>query len=105
MPSDTPAKWTPMASAPRDGSLVLVRVRASEQGPAELDAVRWARSALSGEESWVATDSDPQARVAYGEGELEGWMPLPTQLPPLRSERIAARLASTTEDEIDGAGI
>ena len=45
------------------------------------------------------------ASIEGVEGELEGWMPLPTQLPPLRSERIAARLASTTEDEIDGAGI
>ena len=101
-------KWASMSTAPRDGSLVLVRVRASEQGPAEVDAVRWAISARSGEEGWVANDSDPFARVAYGEGELAGWSPLPTQLPTLRSERLAAGdppPRSGTPDEADGGGI
>ena len=102
------SKWAPMKTAPRDGSLVLARVRASEQGPAEIDAVRWSVSARSGEEGWVANDSDPFARVAYGEGELSGWSPLPTQLPRLRSERIAAGdppPVSDTPDEADGGGI
>ncbi len=100
-------KWAPMASAPRDGSLVLVRVRASEQGPAEVDAVRWAVSARSGEAGWVANNSDPFARVVYGEGELSGWSPLPTQLPPLRSQRLAAGAAAPSDaaDEADGGGI
>ena len=101
-------KWASMITAPRDGSLVLVRVRASEQGPAEVDAVRWAISARSGEEGWVANDSDPFARVAYGEGELAGWSPLPTQRPTLRSERLAAGdppPATVTPDEADGGGI
>ena len=104
----TSPKWASMSTAPRDGSLVLVRLRASEQGPAEVDAVRWAVSARSGEEGWVANDSDPFARVAYGEGELAGWSPLPTQLPRLRSERLAAGNpppASDTSDEVDGGGI
>lgn len=96
-----------MATAPRDGSLVLVRMRASEQGPAEIDAVRWAVSARSGEEGWVANDSDPFARVVYGDGELSGWSPLPTQLPSLRSERLAAGDPPPPgdEDEEDGGGI
>lgn len=109
-------KWAPMRTAPRDGSLVLARVRASEQGPAEVDAVRWAVSARSGEEGWVANDSDPFARVVYGEGELAGWSPLPTQLPRLRSDppirsgagSLAAGEAppaSDTPDEADGGGI
>jgi hypothetical protein len=104
----TSPKWASMKTAPRDGSLVLVRLRASEQGPAEVDAVRWAVSARSGEEGWVANDSDPFARVAYGEGELAGWSPLPTQLPTLRSKRLAAgnpAPASDTPDEADGGGI
>ncbi len=84
-------KWAGMSTAPRDGSLVLVRVRASEQGPAEIDAVRWAVSARSGEEGWVANDSDPFARVVYGEGELAGWSPLPTQMPALRSDAACRR--------------
>ena len=101
-------KWASMTTAPRDGSLVLVHVRASEQGPAEIDAVRWAVSARSGEEGWVANDSDPFARVAYGEGELAGWSPLPTQLPLLRSQRLAAGApapSSDAPDEEGGGGI
>jgi hypothetical protein len=101
-------RWASMTTAPRDGSLVLVRLHASEQGPAEVDAVRWSVSARSGEEEWVANDSDPFARVAYGEAELAGWSPLPTQLPALRSARLAAEAAppaSTTPDEADGGGI
>src|SRR5690606_37659818 len=81
------SKFAPMESAPRDGTLVLVALHASEQGPAEVDAVRWAQSARSGEEGWVANDSDPFARIVYAETELTGWLPLPTQLPELRSQR------------------
>ena len=95
-----------MATAPRDGTLVLVAVRASEQGPAEVDAVRWARSARSGEESWVANDSDPFARVVYAESELVGWLPLPTQMPALRSRKVAAPPPSTDAvGEADGSGV
>jgi hypothetical protein len=101
------SKWTGMASAPRDGSLVLVRLRASEQGPSEVDAVRFSVSARSGEEGWVANDSDPFARVVYAEAELSGWMPLPTQLPRLRSDRIAVGdpPPPRAEDDTDGGGI
>jgi hypothetical protein len=98
--------WAPMATAPRDGSLVLVRIRASEQGPAEIDAVRFARSARSGEEGWVANDSDPHARVVYAENELSSWMPLPTQLPKLRSSRETAALPPQAGvEESDGSGM
>jgi hypothetical protein len=99
------SKWAPMATAPRDGTLVLVAVHASEQGPAEVDAVRWAKSARSGEESWVANDSDPFARIVYSEGELSGWLPLPTQMPELRSARAAPEKSKPGPDESDGAGI
>jgi hypothetical protein len=104
MTSFTAADWQPMASAPRDGTLVLVRVRATEQGPDEHDMVRWSKSARSGEESWVATDSDPFARIAYADNEIAAWMPLPTQLPELRSTKpgIARRPSA---DETDGSGV
>jgi hypothetical protein len=98
-------KWEPMATAPRDGTLVLVAVRASEQGPAELDAVRWAQSARSGDEGWVANDSDPFARFVYSEAELTGWSPLPTQLPELRSAGTKQPKTDPGPDESDGAGI
>ena len=93
-----------MGSAPRDGTLVLVKVRATEQGPDEFDMVRWAESARSGEESWVATDSDPFARVAYADNELSAWMPLPTQVPKLRSASIAPA-GPAAPDETDGSAI
>lgn len=98
-------KFEPMASAPRDGTLVLVAIRASEQGPAELDAVRWAQSARSGEEGWVANDSDPFARFVYSEAELTGWSPLPTQMPELRSARATSGKRDPDPEESDGAGI
>ena len=65
MPQPT---WASMRTAPRDGTLVLVQIRATEQGPAEVDAVRFAQSARSGEEGWVANDSDPFARVVIVTG-------------------------------------
>jgi hypothetical protein len=99
------SKWAPMATAPRDGTLVLARVRASEQGPSEVDAVRWVRSARSGEENWVANDSDPFARVIYADGELSGWTPLPSQTPRLRSKPPAGPTPSPEADESDGSAI
>jgi hypothetical protein len=99
-------KWVSMATAPRDGTLVLVKLRASEQGPSEIDSVRWVTSARSGEAGWVANDSDPFARVAYAEGEIAGWSPLPTQVPKLKSERLVPPKSSASiEDETDGGGI
>ena len=103
MPQST---WASMTTAPRDGTLVLVRIRATEQGPAEVDAVRFAKSARSGEEGWVANDSDPFARVVYAEGELAAWMPLPTQLPKLRSARdVAPAPPAGAVEEGDGSGM
>ncbi len=98
-------RWEPMRSAPRDGTLVLARLRATEQGPAEMDAVRWSTSARSREEGWVANDSDPFARVVYAENELTGWMPLPGQLPRLASDSRRQRPAEPTPDESDGSGV
>ena len=97
-------QWASMTSAPRDGTLILVAVRASEQGPEEYDVVRWATSARSGEESWVATDSDPEARFVYAEGELAGWVPLPGQLPQLRSA-AAPTVRVGDPPETDGSAI
>ncbi len=99
------SEWASMSSAPRDGTLVLVKVRATEQGPGEFDMVRWTKSARSGEEGWIAADSDPFARVIYAEGELAHWMPLPSQLPKLRSMRAAPAEPSVIGDEKDGSGV
>ena len=94
-----------MATAPRDGSLVRVAIRASEQGPAEFDTVRWAKSASSDQEGWVAFDSDPDARIVYSDGELAYWLPLPSQTAKRRPTRAAPKPSASTEDEIDGSSI
>ena len=77
-------EWQDMADAPRDGSRVLVMIRASEQGPAEVDVARWGRSHGSGEECWIAADSDHACAIVYSDSDLEGWMALPSPLPKLR---------------------
>jgi len=98
------SKRAPIATAPRDGSLVRVAIRASEQGPAELDTVRWAKSASSGQEGWVAFDSDPDARIVYADSELAYWLPLPGQTAPRRPPRRGAKRAPAS-DESDGSAI
>jgi hypothetical protein len=67
--------------------------------------VRWAKSARSGEECWVAADSDPFARIVYAEAELAYWMSLPGQLPQLGSARVAAGEPASAPDETDGSGV
>lgn len=70
-------QWRPMSSAPKDGSRVLVTVRPSEQGPAEVDVAYWSRADQFGMEGWRAADSHPGQIVAYADPELKCWMPLP----------------------------
>ena len=103
-------EWQEMAKAPRDGTRVLVEIRASEQGAAEVDLVRWAKPERSGEEGWVSAESDPGAAIFYAEAELSGWMPLPTPLPRLRLARRGgagerAPKAPRSSLEVDGSGI
>lgn len=102
-------QWRPMESAPKDGTRVLVEVRASEQGPAEVDVARWAKTDRSGEGSWIAADSDPGCIIVYAEAELLGWMPLPAPLPKLRSASATADQArpagKAAADETGGSGI
>ena len=96
-----------MAGAPRDGSRILAAIRASEQGPAEVDVVRWARSDPGGEKGWIAADSDPALVIVYAEVELTHWMPLPSPLPRLRAVQSAGRREPGRFDveEIGGTGI
>lgn len=96
-------RWRKMTTAPRDGRKVLVRVHSTEQGPAELDVVRWGFDPSSGE-SWIASDSNEGAVVAYADPELAGWMLLPDKLPPLRG-RQGERGPSAHSNEGEGSGI
>src|SRR4051794_4694962 len=97
-----------MDTAPRDGTLVKVWLKASEQGPAQMDVVRWAKSARSEEGAWLASDSDRVARVIYSDADLECWVPLPTQMPIAgRADDADRRLGAIDTDsgEVDGGGI
>ena len=104
MNEDISDDWQAMATAPRDGTRILVAVHESEQGPAEVDLVAWRVPPLGAEEAWVATDSQPDLPVTYAEGELAGWMPLPQPTPALRTARTASRRRKGA-GEIDGSSI
>ena len=101
-------EWRDMASAPRDGTKVLVEIRSTEQGPAEVDMVRWARPDRAAEACWVSADSDPGNPVVYVDAELTCWMPLPAPLPKLRLSRLATGSSPKPDggaDEMGGSGI
>ena len=99
--------WRDMASAPRDGTRVLAQVRATEQGPAELDMVEWSKARDDGEERWISVDSDLAIPVFYADAELVSWMPAPATLPKLRqSSGEAGRTFSLGKTQADeGSGI
>ncbi len=103
--SESFGEWQDIGSAPRDGTRILVELKASEQGPAEVDLVRWARPERDAEPTWVSAESDPGAAIVYAEGELSGWMPLPTPLPKLRRAGRPGRSFKEDDLEVDGSGI
>ncbi|MCB1502617.1 MAG: hypothetical protein KDK07_23050 [Bauldia sp.] len=96
------SEWRSMRTAPRDGTRILVTVRASEQGAAEVDVVKWAKAGADGDSGWLATDSDPEARIVYGDGELAAWMPMPAAISG-RAGRPA--LVPYAGEEMDGSAI
>ena len=72
-----PDGWHHMSTAPKDGTRMLVTVRAVEQGPADIDVAYWARADKFGMEGWRAVDSSPGCVIGYAEPELKCWMPMP----------------------------
>lgn len=95
-----------MASAPKDGSRVLVEIRASEQGSAEVDMARWARPERGLDPCWISTESDPGCLITYAETEVTGWMPLPTPVPRIRpAAPRRSQDVSPADEEIGGSGI
>jgi hypothetical protein len=92
-----------MASAPKDSSRILVTVRSSEQGPAEVDVAYWSHGDRFGAEGWRASDSAPGCIIEYAEPELKCWMPLPSA----KLDRASAPSPWEGEDDqqLDGSGI
>ena len=100
--ANSTSEWRPMESAPKDGTAILASVRATEQGPADVDVVRWAIR----DERWIAADSDPGCVIVYADAEMTAWQPLPARLPTLRTDGSAGRRVSGRfEDQSGGSGI
>ena len=93
--------WRHMSSAPKDGTRILVTVRASEQGPADIDVACWVRADKLGMEGWRAIDSSPGCVVGYEEPELKCWMPMPSA----GLDRPAPAPWQGDEKELYGSGI
>jgi hypothetical protein len=99
-------QWQNMAKAPKDGSRILASIRSTEQGPAEVDVVRWTKSKTLDDFCWMSTDSSHDCPIAYEEWELAFWMPLPSWVPAVRTPGLAAQLPAVPKsDEKDGSGI
>ena len=100
---EQPDRWRHMASAPKGSSRILVTVRSSEQGPAEVDVAYWSHGDRFGAEGWRASDSAPGCIIEYAEPELKCWMPLPSA----KLDRASAPSPWEGEDDqqLDGSGI
>lgn len=96
-------RWRHMSSAPKDGSRILVTVRPSEQGPAEVDVAYWSRADQFGIEGWRAADSHPGQIFGYADPELRSWMPLPTA--NLSAESDFPAPWAGKDEELYGSGI
>ncbi|MDH6268929.1 hypothetical protein M2360_004348 [Rhizobium sp. SG_E_25_P2] len=96
-------RWRHMRSAPRDGSRILVTIRASEQGPGAVDLAYWSKGDQYGGEAWRSSDSAPGRIIEYSEPEMKCWMPLPS------AERdsliFPAPWKGKDDEELDGSGI
>jgi hypothetical protein len=99
------AGWRHMSNAPKDGSRILVTVRSSEQGPAEVDVAYWARADQFGMEGWRAADSHPGNIVGYADPELKCWMPLPQANAGLDAGVAEMPVPWEEGEELYGSGI
>lgn len=100
---EEPGRWRPMRTAPRDGSRILVTIRASEQGAGAVDLVSWSKADRFGAEAWRSSDSAPGRIIEYAEPELKCWMPLPgANLDPLT---LPSAWDGKDDAELDGSGI
>lgn len=100
---EEPGRWRQMRTAPRDGSRILVTIRASEQGPGAVDLVYWANADRFGAEAWRSSDSVPGRIIEYAEPELKCWMPLPQA--NLEQLTLPSAWEGKDDKELDGSGI
>lgn len=98
---DGPDRWRVMASAPKDGSRILVTVRPTEQGPAEVDVAYWARADQFGIEGWRSADSHPGQVIGYADPELKCWMPMPKA----NASSMPEPWKGEDAEQLDGSGI
>ena len=100
-------QWRPIKSAPKDGSRIIVAIRASEQGTADVDIVRWSRPRKAADDCWVSTDSTHDCTIIYDEREVVNWMPLPDSMPGVRTPNLASTLPDFPRNgqETGGSGI
>lgn len=96
-------RWRQMSSAPKDGSRILVTLRQSEQGPAEVDLAYWSHRDKFGGEGWRSSDSAPGCIIAYADPELKCWMPLPSA--KLDRAAMPTPWEGKDDKELDGSGI
>jgi hypothetical protein len=94
-------QWRKMASAPKDGTRILAVIRGTEQGPADVDVVRWTRHKRDADPCWVSTDSSADCAIVYEDWEVAFW------IAPVRTPGLAAKLPEFPRDgqEIGGSGI
>ncbi len=98
-------EWQPMATAPRNGSRLIIAIRAGEQGAAEVDVVRWGTAKRGDIVCWISTDSSHDCTILYHEAEVAFWMALPSSMPFSRTPGMAALLPAVPPTEADGSGI
>lgn len=98
-----PDQWRNMRGAPKDGTRILVTIRQSEQGAAEVDLIYWANADQFGEEGWRASDSSPGEIFEYSETELKCWMPLP--LANVGRSSFPSAWQGEDAQELGGSGI
>ncbi len=100
---DEADRWRHMTSAPKDGSRILVTIRPSEQGPAEVDLAYWSNGDQFAGEGWRASNSSPGQIIEYAEPELKCWMPMPSA--NLRRASMPPPWEGDDDKNLDGSGI
>jgi hypothetical protein len=94
-----PDQWRHMSSAPKDGNRILVTIRQSEQGPAEVDLAYWSTD----DQCWRSSDSSPGRIIEYAEPELKCWMPMPSA--NFARTSFPSPWEGKDAPELDGSGI